>query len=91
MSTPCHIASLVVRCQPDHLGNVQAALASIENLDIHAADPSGKIVVVLSTESSNDISEFSKTCTQFNGVLSCDLVFHAVDDDEDAPLQESHS
>lgn len=90
MNDPCHIASLVVRCQPDHLDNVQAALSSIENLDIHATDPSGKIVVVLSTGSAGDISDFSTTCNNFTGVLSCDLVFHAVDEDEDAPLQESH-
>lgn len=90
MNAPCHIASLVARCQPDCLATVEAALADFENLDIHATDPSGKIVVVLSAERANDISDFSTTCTQFNGVLSCDLVFHAIDEEEDAPMQESH-
>lgn len=88
MTSSCHIASLVVRCQPDRLQNVQSALASIENLDVHATDPSGKIVVVLSSDHAGAISDFTTTCTKFSGVLSCDLVYHAVDDEDDAPLQE---
>ncbi|PJK28550.1 chaperone NapD [Minwuia thermotolerans] len=89
MNSSVHIASLVVQCRPEKLGQVQTAIAAEPGTEIHAADPAGKLVVVVETATEGAITDLSFRLGHTDGVLSCNLVYHAVDDGEAAPFQGS--
>ncbi|MEQ8321047.1 MAG: chaperone NapD [Rhodospirillales bacterium] len=81
MSTPVHISSLIVQAQPTRLEEVAEMIIS-RGAEIPARDPCGKLVVILETESETTIADFLNDVAVMDGVLSANLVFHHIDDNE---------
>lgn len=71
-----HISSLVVHSWPENTDAVCDALAALENVEIHARDPSGKLILVLETDNDGEVVERLNTIQSIPGVLSVALVFH---------------
>lgn len=84
MTAEVHISSLVVQAKPDRLDEIADAILS-RGAEIPARDPNGKLVVVLETESEATISDFLNEVAVMSGVLSANLVFHQVDNQEAGP------
>ena len=74
-----HISSLVVHCRPDGLSKVVVELRAIENLEIAIEDPSGKLVVLLETESEHEILEVIDRLKEVDGILTTTMVYHEID------------
>ena len=83
MPDELHVSSLVVHGRPDRLAAIRGSLASIEGLEVHAAAPSGKLVVTLETVSEQEIVARLATISLLEGVLSATLVYHQVESIED--------
>jgi nitrate reductase NapD len=71
-----HICSLVVHSLPEKTDAVCEALATLECVEIHARDPSGKLILVLETADDSEVVERLNAIQSIPGVLSVALVFH---------------
>jgi periplasmic nitrate reductase NapD len=71
-----HISSLVVHALPGAADAVCDALAALDGIEIHARDPSGKLILTLETADDAAIVETLNAIYGISGVLSAALVFH---------------
>ena len=71
-----HVASLVVRCRPVRIAELERAIAALSGAEIAAADASGKLIVTLESESERVIARRLEEIGALPGVLSVTLVFH---------------
>jgi nitrate reductase NapD len=71
-----HISSLVVHALPAAAAAVCDALAALDGVEIHARDPSGKLILTLETTDDATIVERLNAIYGISGVLSAALVFH---------------
>lgn len=87
MHETAHISSLIVHARPDALSAVKAFIER-EGGEVSQTDPRGKMIVVIETRDSGEITRFANTLSLMDGVLSANLVFHAIDEISgfDAPL-----
>jgi len=74
------ICSLVVQTEPTSLDAVTQSLVSIEGVEVHAQNETGKIVVSIDHPSREYCSETMISISRIAGVLSSSLV---VEDRED--------
>jgi nitrate reductase NapD len=79
----CHVSSVVVQARPAALDAVSAAIAALPGAEVHAVDPVGKLVVVITADSERTIGEHVRTINAMAGVFTASLVFHAIDEDGD--------
>jgi nitrate reductase NapD len=71
-----HISSLVIHALPDAAEAVCTAVSALEGVEVHAREPSGKLVVTLETSHETQIVEHLNAIQAMRGVLSVALVFH---------------
>jgi nitrate reductase NapD len=71
-----------------------AALAQLADLELHAADESGKMVITLESDTEAVILERLEQISSLEGVLAANLVYHHSEDaaslEEEIP-HENHS
>ena len=79
MIAELHIASLVVHAVPARLGEVEQALHGVAGSEVHAASPTGKLVVTLEQPSAESMSEAVLAIQRLPGVLSASLVYQCAD------------
>ena len=83
MTDELHVSSLVVHGRPERLEAIRAELVRLAGIEVHAAAPTGKLVVTLETASEDEIVARLTTISLLDGVLSATLVFHHVEPIED--------
>ncbi|SLN62714.1 chaperone NapD [Oceanibacterium hippocampi] len=88
MTEAVNIASLIVQCRPERLADVCAEIRADATCEIHATDPCGKIVVVIEVPTTAPIAARADSFSRIAGVLSCNLVYHAIDEGADEPIEE---
>ncbi len=74
-----HISSLVVHCLPEKLSIIKSEIRVFENVDIVADDVSGKLVLVLETETEKEILSIIDQLQILPGVLATTMVYHELD------------
>lgn len=79
-----HIASFLVHVRPEHCRKVAQWLAAQPDSEIHAEDPSGKLVVVMESEREGRILDLIDAVQTRPGVLGAALVYHQMLDPETA-------
>lgn len=86
-----HITSLVVQAQPSAVPRVAAAIDGLPDAEVHIADPRGKLVVSLETESLHQVTEQVDRIAALAGVVTATLVYHQIEDSEtlDHPVDAS--
>src|SRR5262245_21365802 len=82
MSSEWHVSSVVVQARPAALAVVSAAIAALPGAEVHAVDPVGKLVVVITADSERTIGEHVRTISAMAGVFTASLVFHAIEETE---------
>ena len=80
MNNEVHISSLVVHAHPARIAAVVEALARFADLELHAVDPGGKMVITLETNTQATILERLEQITRLPGVLAANLVYHHSED-----------
>jgi len=71
-----HIASLVVRCRPGRVEELERAISALSGAEIAAADASGKLIVTLESATERVIALRLEQIGALPGVLSATLVVH---------------
>lgn len=79
MSMPAHITSLLVRAAPATVARVAARIAALDGAEVAIADPGGKIVVTLETDSEAEIVDRLTELQLLDGVVSAALVYHHIE------------
>ncbi|MDO4593098.1 MAG: chaperone NapD [Comamonadaceae bacterium] len=75
MTDELHIASLVVHVLPNALSEIEQALTTFEELQVHGTHPDGKLVVSLEGPSANFIMDQISEIRLIHGVLNVSLVY----------------
>ena len=75
MPAEFHITSLVVHSTPRRLQQVAARIAAMPGAQVHATAPSGKLVVTLDADSSDEMLARVNGIQRLDGVLSAALVY----------------
>ena len=91
MSTECHIASLIVYAQSAQRDAVAVELNRIEGLEIHAIDPSGKLIVTLEADGEADILDCIDRIQAIAGILGANMVYHQIDNQSESVLSLEES
>lgn len=89
MKNDIHIASLVVHVQPAELARFKAWANAQPQLELPAASPEGKVVLVTETRDQHAILAEIDRIERQPGVLSCTLVYHEVMSPEEADEMET--
>ena len=89
MNDVVHISSLLVSAKPSQLQQVEQDLADIEIAEIAHVAENGKIIVTLETADESAIVQALTDIQLIDGVVSAALVFHQIDDAENAITSET--
>ncbi len=74
-----HISSMVVLANPNGLQSVKNNIESLQGVEIHGESDSGKLVVVLESDSQTHITDVIEKINNFRHVLSTSLVYHQIE------------
>ena len=75
-----HITSLVVQAVPEAVRQVASVLEDMPDADVHRADETGKIVVILETMSLGDVTDQVDAIRRVPDVINVTLVYHQIED-----------
>lgn len=90
MSALVHISSILIRVQPIRMQALMTHLRTIAGLEIHAVDPSGKLVAVLETDGDRRIVEILDRIQQEPGVYAANLVYHHIESADSLAQEIDH-
>ncbi len=79
-----HIASLFIQVRPETMPDLLTWLNDMPDLDVYAAEPNGRLIVVLETSHQRRILDRIDRLQEQPGVLGCSLIYHEVLPSEDA-------
>ena len=79
MPEELHITSLVVHSTPRRVQGVSELIASMPGAKVHAASPTGKLVVTLEAGTAGEILSQVNGIQRTDGVLSAALVYQCTD------------
>lgn len=85
------ICSLVLQARPQLLEAVKAALKTMDGIEIHAQNESGKIVVTIDHPSREYCSQAMTNMSQLNGVMSSSLIFEYQEDLDKESETQAHN
>lgn len=71
-----NISSLIVDARPEALPSVQAALATMPGIEVHAATEAGKLIVTVETDGDADTTDSFGRIGAIPGVMSVAMVYH---------------
>ena len=74
-----HISSMVVLVSPDGLQSVKTSIEALPGAEIHGESESGKLVVVLESDSQTHITDIIEKINNFEHVLTTSLVYHQIE------------
>ncbi|MFC3075184.1 chaperone NapD [Shinella pollutisoli] len=77
-----HISSAVIAVKPESADSVLAALAGLENVEVHGAGR-GKIVVVIEGPSTGVLGDTLMRISTLDGVIAANMVFEHVEMEEE--------
>ena len=75
-SNTVHIASFVVYLKPEHIADASAELLAMPGVEIAQTEPSGKLIIVLETDSDAGVARFLDLAHQLPGVAAVNFVYH---------------
>lgn len=79
MSSPLHIASVLVHAHSAFLKEVKAGILAKDGAEIAHADAAGRLIVTLETASEANIVSTLTDIQLLTGVVSASLVYHQTD------------
>ena len=78
-----NISSLIVAALPERSAEVQAGLAALSGVEVHAVAEDGRMIVTIESDSDGATVQQFETIRQLPGVLSASMVYHQLETDPD--------
>lgn len=80
-----NISSAIIHAHPGDVAVVEAGLAALAGVEVHAISPEGKIIVTIETEDNEGNVATYEQIGRLDGVMSAAMVFHQT---ESEPYKE---
>ena len=80
-----NISSAIIHAHPADVATVQAGLALLSGVEVHAVSPEGKMIVTIETEDDGSNAATYQLIGQLDGVMSAAMVYHQT---ESEPFKE---
>jgi nitrate reductase NapD len=71
-----NISSAIIHALPGNVAVVQAGLATLAGVEVHAISPEGKMIVTIETEDEGSNAATYQSIGQLDGVMSAAMVYH---------------
>ena len=71
-----NISSAIIHARPGALAIVEAGLAALEGVEVHAVSPEGKLIVTIETADEGSNAATYQCIGQLDGVMSAAMVYH---------------
>lgn len=81
-----NISSVIVIPHPDHVAAVDARLAAIAGVELHARSPEGKMIATIEAEDDRETTRIYEFIGQLDGVLSASMVYHQNEPDPETKI-----
>jgi len=81
-----NISSAIVHARPGAVAVVQAGLAAMEGVEVHAVSPEGKLIVTIETEDDGSNAAAYGRIGQLDGVMSAAMVYHQTESEPDKEI-----
>jgi nitrate reductase NapD len=78
-----NISSAIIHARPGAVAVVQAGLAALAGVEVHAISPEGKLIVTIETEDEGGNAATYECIGQLDGVMSAAMVYHQTESDPD--------
>lgn len=79
-----NISSVIIRTRPETVATVRDQLIRIPGVEVHAAEPDGRIVATIEDSGRQFAADTYIQLHHVPGVLSAAMVYQYSDDDEEA-------
>ena len=80
-----NISSAIIHARPGDIAIVQAGLAMLAGVEVHAVSPEGKLIVTIETEDDGSNVATYERIGRLDGVMSAAMVYHQT---ESEPYKE---
>ena len=80
-----NISSAIVHARPGALPAVEAGLAALAGVEVHAISPEGKLIVTIESDDDGGNVATYERIGQLDGVMSAAMVYHQT---ESEPFKE---
>ena len=81
-----NISSAIIHARPGAVSIVQAGLATLEGVEVHAVSPEGKLIVTIETEDDGSNAATYQRIGQLDGVMSAAMVYHQTESEPDKEI-----
>lgn len=85
-----HIASLIVRCRPEHEAAVTTRLNALDRTEVRGAQH-GRIVVLAEGRNEYELAQRFDAIRAIPDVMTTDLVHHEIDTDDTETAHAQHA
>lgn len=75
-----NISGVLVRAYPGHLDAVRQALSALDGVEIHGANPDGRMAVTIEQEGEGSLADMLVQMQDVAGVLSASMIYHEFED-----------
>jgi periplasmic nitrate reductase NapD len=75
-SPAMNISSAIVHARPGSVSVVEAGLAALAGVEVHAISPEGKLIVTIETEDDGSNVATYEQIGRLDGVMSAAMVYH---------------
>ena len=82
-----NISGVLVRSYPENLDAVSACLEKLTGVEVHAANPDGRLVVTVETGNEGAMADTVVSMQNLPGVLSASMIYHQYE--EEPNLEET--
>ena len=81
-----NISSAIIHALPGDVAIVQAGLATLAGVEVHAISPEGKMIVTIETEDDGSNAATYQLIGQLDGVMSAAMVYHQTESEPDKEI-----
>jgi len=79
-----NISGVVVRAYPDRLAAVLTQLEALQGVEVHGANPDGRLVVIVEQAGDRAMADTVVRMQDLPGVLSASMIYHQFEEDPDS-------
>ncbi|KAF0165968.1 MAG: periplasmic nitrate reductase NapD [Rhodocyclaceae bacterium] len=81
-----NISSAIIHALPGDVAVVQAGLATLAGVEVHAISPDGKLIVTIETDDDGSNVATYERIGQLDGVMSTAMVYHQTESEPDKEI-----
>ncbi|MFA4969179.1 MAG: chaperone NapD [Sulfuritalea sp.] len=81
-----NISSAIIHALPGDVAVVQAGLAALAGVEVHAISPEGKLIVTIETDDDGSNVATYERIGQLDGVMSTAMVYHQTESEPDKEI-----